>query len=228
MLLSASLGRLFSELEQTNFNFIMSQIFQGAIWAGVATLFINNLLRLWSSFRRDIYGDRGYLLDALPVNTRALFWSRHLTSLIILLLNLLVCSSTILLAYGDAISSFRSAVHEIFLLIGLLALEIFSLYTVGIFGIIVENKNLHKSRHLGRVAISALAYLVSQVLIFVAFPLASLVRPDLWAVLSAPQSLMDFELLRVIIYFCISVQILIILGFSLLSAKNMKKSINLK
>ena len=45
MIVCAGLGRFFAEISDTNFCYIMSLIFQGTVWAGVANLFINNLLR---------------------------------------------------------------------------------------------------------------------------------------------------------------------------------------
>lgn len=227
MVCSAIIARLFAELGNTNFTFIMSTIFQGVCWAGVANLFINNLLRLWASFRRSVYGDEGYLNHALPVKTSTIFWSKWLGALIILLANLLVSAGTILLAYGDNISSVFDATLEITLIISVIALEIFAIFCEGIFGIILEHYKNIKSRKWALIY-GLIAFLISQVFVFIALPVAAIFDQRVLNIFSEPQGIMDFEVIRILIITTMAAYVITIAIVSLLAARKISKGVNLE
>lgn len=227
MIVCAGLGRLLVEFGETNFTMILGYIFQGTLWAGVANLFINNLLRLWSHFRRDLYGDEGYLLNTLPVKSSTIFWSKFLTSLIIMIINIVISSSTVLLAYGDNVVTFLDATKEIYLLIGTLALEIFAIYAEGILGIVLTHHKNIKSRRFS-VLYAFLAFLASQTIIFLSIFTLSIFDENVKNLLFATQGYIDFEIIKKIIYIGIAGYTLTILTCSLLSAKSINDGINLE
>jgi len=227
MLFSAIIARLFAELGSTNFTFIMSSVFQGICWAGVATLFINNLMRLWANFRRSVYGDEGYLLHTLPVKTTTIYWSKWLTALIILLGNFLVSAGVILLAYGDNISSVFDATLEITLIISIIALEIFTIFCEGILGIILEHRKGIKSRKWG-IIYGLIAFLISQLFVFISIPVAAIFDERVMNIFSEPQGIMDFEVIRLLIIISMAAYIIVIASVSILSARKITKGVNLE
>lgn len=227
MLVSAVAGRLFAELGSTNFTFIMSVIFQGVCWAGVANLFINNLLRLWADSRTTLYGDEGYLYHAIPVRTSYLFWAKWLTALLILLMNLVVSAGAILLAYGEGISSMFDATQEIFAIIGIIALEIFAIFTEGILGIILEHHGRIRSRNRGLVY-GLIAYLLSQAFTLVAIPVGAIFTPEILDIFTEPQGILDYDVVRTLLIVTTIAYVVVIATVSLISAHKINDGVNLE
>lgn len=227
MLVSSIIARLFAEFGNTNFTYIMSTIFQGACWAGVASLFINNLLRLWVGFRRSVYGDEGYLLHSLPVKTTTIFWSKWIGALLILIANLLVSAGVILLAYGNNISGLFDATFDITLIIGVIALEIFAIFCEGILGIVLEHYQNIKSRKRGLVY-GLIAFLISQIFVFLVIPLGSIFDSRIGNIFSEPQGIMDFEIIKILIIMTIVAYVVVISAISLFTARKISKGVNLE
>lgn len=227
MLCSGLIARLFAEFGNTNFTYIMSVVFQGVCWAGVATLFINNLLRLWADFRNNLYGDEGYLLNTLPVKSTTIFWSKWVNALIVLVANVLVSAGVILLAYGDNIVSMFDATLEIILIIGLIALEIFAIFCEGILGIVLEHHQSIKNRKWG-IIYGFIAFILSQIFVFLVIPVSAIFDKRIVDILSEPQGIIDFEIIRVLIIACIDAYAVVIAIVSFLASRKISKGVNLE
>lgn len=62
----ACLGRIFSEIENSMIFNIIGQICKGALIAMLVNILINNLMRVWARFIKNIYKDESYLTHTLP------------------------------------------------------------------------------------------------------------------------------------------------------------------
>ena len=113
-------GRICAETASTTFVSILGEICSGAIWAVMANLLINNVLRLWADFRRSLYGDESYLSHTLPVKTSLLFWSKFTVAATILVLNILITILALLIDRGgtDIAETLHNFLPEISAMLG--------------------------------------------------------------------------------------------------------------
>ena len=116
----AIVGRICAETANTTFVLVVGEICSGAIWAVMANLLINNVLRLWADFRHSLYGDESYLNHTLPVKNSLLFWSKFAVATIILILNILASILALLIDRGgtDIAETLRNFLPEISAMLG--------------------------------------------------------------------------------------------------------------
>ena len=83
-LVFASLTRVFFSIDDSLIFYIVGKITLGITISLLASILINNILRLWARFIKNLYGDEAYLTHTLPVYKKDLFLSKVLSSLITL------------------------------------------------------------------------------------------------------------------------------------------------
>ena len=141
----------------------------------IFNILINNVMRLWSRFRQNLYGDESYLTHTLPVKRETLYLSKVLNAIITILVSFVVMLASLLLAYGtenvlEILKELLKGTAEIFdiepfvlllLFAFVLCLEIFNAVQCGYLGIILG----HRSNQ-NKLGLSVLfgfgVYLVSQ------------------------------------------------------------------
>ena len=171
----ASLTRIFSGVENSFLADVIGKICGGVTISMIFNILINNVMRLWSRFRQNLYGDESYLTHTLPVKRQTLYLSKVLNAVITILVSFVVIIVSLLLAHGTKsvlefvkeILKTTSNMFEIkpftllFLLTFVLCLEIFNAVQCGYLGIILGHK-----RNQSKMGFSVLfgfgVYLVSQ------------------------------------------------------------------
>lgn len=95
----AALTRLFFSFEESVIINIIGQICTGATISMICNILINNLMRLWVSFKNNLYGDESYLTHTLPVKKSSIYLSKFISSVIIMVASFAVITVALFIAY---------------------------------------------------------------------------------------------------------------------------------
>ena len=95
----ATITRIFFLIDNSVIMDIIAKIFSGATISMIFNILINNLMRLWSSFKNNLYGDESYLTHTLPVSKKEIYLSKSIASAISLFTSFLVIALTLFIAY---------------------------------------------------------------------------------------------------------------------------------
>ena len=233
----AVLTRIFFGLEQTLIIKIIGQICVGAMFSMIASSIINTLMRSWIRFKETIYGDESYLIHTLPVTKKTLFESKFILHFLTLTCTLLVSFLAIFIAYysKDNINLLNSLLSNItsnlnisnslfiFVIIFILALEIFAGLESGILGIIFGYKKSN-NKVLYSVIFGFLVYILSQLFVLLSLFITGLFNKNIMNIFTS--SIIDFNTIKIIVIISVLVYILIIAMLNFISVKELKKGVN--
>ena len=170
--------RIFFSLEESIMIKIVSQITVGCLFAMIANIFINTMMRSWVRFRTSIYRDEAYLTHTLPVTKDDIYNSKFIETLIFFIVGFVIILISLFIAYYSkdnwmAISNYiktittglnMSTLFFVTAFFIIVFLEVFNAIQCGFFGIILGYRSYNN-----RIALSVLfgfiAYLVSQSLV---------------------------------------------------------------
>lgn len=135
---------------------ILGYIFNAMTISVVASILINTLMRAWVYFKRNLYGDEGYLMQTLPVKRADLLSAKCLMGLITMTASVVVVLATLSIAYltpegFEGIKTWLTGVATmldsevallIVMMVGLVFLELLAILLCGFVGIIVGHQRL--------------------------------------------------------------------------------------
>ena len=171
----AIMTRIMFSLKQTVIVSIIGQITVGCLFAMVANILINTMMRSWVRFRDSIYKDEAYLTHTLPVTKNDIYNSKFIQTLIFFILGFIIVVLSLFIAYytpdrWTMVKTFVSAIstsldfNPTLFIVGMLTLtffEIFNAIQCGFLGIILGYK-----RSNGKIGFAVLfgfiAYLIAQ------------------------------------------------------------------
>ena len=167
--------RILFSLNQTAIVKIISQISVGCMFAMIANILINTMMRSWIRFRDSIYKDEAYLTHTLPVTKNNIYDSKFIQTLVffifgfmIIVLCLLITYYTkerwlLLKGYIDSITIGLNINTFIFIFsfLGVIFLEVFNAIQCGFLGIILGYKS-NNNKTLLSITFGFIAYLLSQ------------------------------------------------------------------
>ena len=170
--------RILFAMKETIMIKIISQISVGCLFAMLANILINSLMRSWIRFRDSIYKDESYLTHTLPVTKNDIYNSKFLQTLIFFIFGFIVILVSLFIAYytKDRWSLLTNYINTIttglnfktsLFVIGMIVvifLEIFNALQCGFFGIILGYKN-NNNKILFSVLYGFIVYIVSQCLV---------------------------------------------------------------
>ena len=80
--------RILFSINQTTIINVISQISVGCMFAMLANILINTMMRSWVRFRDSIYKDEAYLTHTLPVTKNNIYNSKFIQTLVFFILGL--------------------------------------------------------------------------------------------------------------------------------------------
>ncbi len=95
----ACLTRIFFGFDNSSILKILGYIASSTTISFMFSIIINNLIRVWARFVKNIYGDESYLTHTLPINKRTIYTSKFLSSSITMLTSVLVILLCVVIAY---------------------------------------------------------------------------------------------------------------------------------
>jgi len=213
---------------------IIQKFSEGIMWAMVINVIFNNILRTWADFRRSMYGDESYLMHTLPVKTSTLFWSKFLSSLIILLANTAVAIISIIIRYcGSGLFDLIKGILEtrsagmppavyIILLGFILLVEILSIITIGLFAIVLGHKR-NNNKVLWSVIYGLVAYFATMLIVIAIFALTGIFNSEMFGLFTGTGSSFDPQTTAILLIECSIIYPIIIIAVNLLSTKSLKR-----
>lgn len=89
-LIFAVITRIIEQFDYSFIFLILDKIFSGAEIAMLINILINNFLRVWARFIKNIYKDESYLTHTLPVSKNTIYLSKILSAIITMLTSAIV------------------------------------------------------------------------------------------------------------------------------------------
>ena len=95
----AILTRIFLNIENSAIMNIIGKICSGVTISMIFNILINNLMRLWSRFKNNLYNDESYLTHTLPIDKKTIYLSKSLSSLISVFTGVIIIAISLFIAY---------------------------------------------------------------------------------------------------------------------------------
>ncbi len=236
----ASVTRIISETANSLAGNVITSILSGVTISMIFNILINNLLRMWSNFRRNLYGDESYLTHTLPVTKAQIYLSKTLTTAISLFLDTIVIALSLLIAYGTDknLEFLKNTLFPFEELLGgdfylfiitvflILFLELLNGAQCGFSGIILGHK-----MNGGKLGFSVLYgfiyYSASQVFVVIVTLIAGLFNKDVMKIFTESQNYIpSFDTLKLIIILALISYALAVVITYFVNLKIFKKGVN--
>lgn len=235
----AILGRTFTEIENSVIFNIIGQICNGTAIAMVVNVLINNLMRVWARFSRNVYKDESYLTHTLPVEKKTIFLSKVLSAIITMVTSAVVIVICISICYYSTenieflktalefvASTYNSTVVE-FLLItfAVFFLEMIFALLAGYIGLIIGHKSNNKK--MGKsVLFGFIAYIIPQTLTLLIIFIIGLFNPDIMNLFNTTD-MINLEVIKTIMYIGIVIYGFYIIAYYVIGKKLFEKGVNI-
>ena len=174
----AIITRILFSIDQSVIVNILGQISVGCMFAMIANIFINTMMRSWVRFRDSFYKDESYLTHTLPVTKNDLYNSKFIQTLIFFFIGFIIILLSLFIAYYSkdtwlAITNYiksitiglnMSTTFFVGMTIIIIFLEVFNAIQCGFLGIILgHKKNNGKLGH--SIFFGFIIYLLAQTLV---------------------------------------------------------------
>lgn len=236
----AVLTRIFFSLNQSIIVNIISQITIGCMFAMVANILINTMMRSWIRFRDSIYKDESYLTHTLPVTKNDIYNSKFIQTLVLFIIGFIVIVLSLLIAYytkerwlllKKLISSITTGLNlntALFVIgfISVIFLEVFNAIQCGFLGIILGyRKNNNKVAF--SVFFGFISYLLAQSIVLFLVFIVGLFDKSIMDLFKST-ILLDTGSFKLLIILSIIIYVLIIGLMSVLCKKLLNKGVNIE
>ena len=239
-IISAVISRIVFSLKQTVIVQVIGQISIGFLFAMVANILINTLMRSWVRFRDSIYKDEAYLTHTLPVTKDEIYNSKFIQTLIFAIVGFIIIIISLFITYyteerwliiKDLIGGITVGLNSkpaffitsMFLVI---FLEVFNALQCGFFGIILGHRQSNN-----RIPFSVLfgffAYLATQSLVLLITFITGLFNPKIMD-LFKNNIMLDTGSFKLFAIVGISAYIFVILIMNIISRKALNKGVNIE
>jgi len=236
----AIITRILFSLNQTVIVNIIGQISVGCMFAMLANILINTMMRSWLRFRDSIYKDEAYLTHTLPVTKNEIYDSKFIQTLIFFIVGFVVIVISLFITYytkdrwlmlKDLINTittglnFKTTLFIISMLV-IIFLEIFNAIQCGFLGIILGHK-----RNNNKIGFSVLfgfiAYLLSQSSVLLSTFIVGLFNSSIMDLFKS-NIILDASSFKLLVILAIILYILIIFLMSIICKKAFNKGVNIE
>ena len=235
----AVVGRGLSEIENSFILNIIGKICIGTSIAMIVNALINNLIRVWVRFSRNVYKDESYLTHTLPVDKKTIFLSKVLSAIITMIITGIVIVLCLAICYYSTeniefiksalelvASTYNSSVVSLLLVIfAVFCVEMIYLLLSGYLGIIIGHQS-NKQKTLKSVIYGFLAYYIPQLLTVGILFVVALFSPDVMNLFNTTTTAFDVETIKGILYGGIVIYICYIVICYFVSTKLFEKGVN--
>ena len=232
--------RLLFTLNQTVIVNIISQISVGCMFAMIANILINTMMRSWIRFRDSIYKDEGYLTNTLPVTKNEIYNSKFIQSLLFFIIGFIVIILSLFIAYytKERWLELKTLIRSItvgmdfnttlFIIsfITIIFLEIFNAIQCGFLGIILGYKK-NNNKIAFSVLFGFISYLLSQSIVLLLIFVVGLFDSSIMS-LFKNNIILDTNSFKLLIILAIILYLLIISIMSIICKKKFNDGVNIE
>ena len=234
----AILTRIFFSIDNSFIIDIIAQICTGATISIICSIVINNLMRIWIMFERNLYGDESYLTHTLPISKKELYTSKFISSFISLFTSTVVIALTLIVAYYskenlELLKSFVKTIANVFdsstigfisSLVFILFIELFNALQSGYTGIILgHKKNSNKITY--SVVYGLATYMFTQLFVLISIFLVAIFNSSLMNFFFTTSKI-DFSLFKLLFVVCTIVYFIIIIALYFINIKILNSGVN--
>ena len=234
----ALLTRIFLSVDNSFILFVIGKICSGTTISMIASILINNLMRLWVRFKQNFYGDESYLTHTIPVAKKTLYMSKIITGITTLFVSVIVIGLTLFIAYysTDVINTIKeillpiataydSTIIKILIsFLFILFLEFMNILQCGFTGIILGHKmNNLKSGY--SVLFGFISFIVSQIFVLLLVFAVSLFNKEIMN-LFISNEIISVSSIKTIIWISSIIYTLILFVIYFINIKIFKKGVN--
>lgn len=187
----AIITKILQQFENSLIFFVIEKICSGVVIAMVINILINNFMRVWARFIRNIYKDESYLTHTLPVKKSMIYTSKILSAIITMITSAIVILICLAICYltKDNIEFLKNSIEAtavyfnstvssfLIILVATIFFELLFALFAGVFGIVLgyrtNNMKLGKSIILGFIA-----YMIPSALTLVGIFVIGLFNPE--------------------------------------------------
>ena len=232
--------RILFSINQTVIINIISQISVGCMFAMLANILINTMMRSWIRFRDSIYKDESYLTHTLPVTKNNIYDSKFIQTLIFFILGFLVIVMCLFITYytKDRWLLLKSYIDNITIglnintslfvisMLSVIFLEIFNAIQCGFLGIILGyQKNNNKVGF--SVTFGFISYLLSQSLVLLSVFIVGLFNSNIMDLFKS-NIILTANSFKLLVVLAIILYFLMIGIISIICKKEFNKGINIE
>lgn len=234
----AGFTRIFLNINNSTIFNIIGQICSGICISMIFNIIINNIMRVWVRFSKNLYGDESYLTHTLPVNKKTIYLSKFLTSIITMFTSVIMIILSVFIAYYSkenlefvrnlltSIANIYDSTVVNFLLVTFFVffLELTVLLQAGYTGLILGNK-MNNNKLLFSILFGFISYIVTQVFTLILIFIAGIFNQEIMN-LFMTNEIANLEMLNVIMYLAIAIYLLCIIIYYFIDIKIFNKGVN--
>ena len=232
--------RIFFSLEQTTIINIISQISVGCMFAMIANILINTMMRSWIRFRDSIYKDESYLTHTLPVTKNDIYNSKFIQTLLFFIIGFMIIVLCLFITYytkerwlliKELINNITVGldINTLLFVISMLSvifLEVFNAIQCGFLGIILGYKK-NNNKIAFSVVFGFIAYLLSQSIVLLLVFIVGLFNDNIMDLFKS-NIVLTASSFKLLVILAIVLYILIIGIMSIICKKEFNKGVNIE
>jgi len=233
--------RILFNIEQSVIINIIGQISVGCMFAMLANILINTIMRSWVRFRDSLYKDEAYLTHTLPVTKNELYNSKFIQTLIFFIIGFIVVLISLFIAYYSkdnwlVLTNFIKTITTglnmstsffVIMFITLIFLEVFNAIQCGFYGMILGYK-----KNNGKLGYSILfgfiIYLLAQTLVLALVFVYGLFDSSVMELFKTATVSIDVQAFKVLAIVASLLYLVIIFIMSILCKKELNKGVNIE
>lgn len=233
--------RLLFEVEQSVIINIMGQISVGCMFAMLANILINTMMRSWIRFNNSLYKDESYLTHTLPVTKNDIYNSKLIQTFIFFFIGFIVIIISLFIAYyskenWQAITNIvknitiglnMNTLFFITMFLLVVFLEIFNAIQCGFYGIVLGNRK-NNGKIVYSVLFGFILYLVSQTIVLLLIFIYGLFDSSVMGLFQTTTVSIDANAFKVLLVLASLLYVIIIYCMSMLCKRTLNKGVNVE
>ena len=235
----AIITRILFNIENSAIFNILAQISSGITISMIFNILINNIMRIWGRFKKNIYNDEAYLTHTLPVTKENIYLAKFLTIIITMFTSIIIIILTIFIAYYSkeniellksflvSLVSFYDTNITIFLLVifTVLFFQFTSMIQSGITGLIIGH-SYNKNKIVYSLMYGICIYFFLQIISLLILFIFGIFNENIMN-LFMTNNIESQQLLIYIMYFAIILYLIYIIILYILNTYLLKKGVNI-
>ena len=233
--------RILFDMNQSIIINIIGQISVGCMFAMIANILINTMMRSWVRFRDSLYKDESYLTHTLPVTKNEIYNSKFIQTLIFFFIGFFVILISLFIAYYSKenwllLTNYieiittglnMSTSFFVIMIITLIFLEVFNAIQCGFYGMILgHRKNNGKLGY--SILFGFIIYLLAQTIVLALVFVYGLFDPSIMELFKTTTVNLDVQAFKVLAIVTSLIYLIIILIMSMLCKKELNKGVNIE
>lgn len=234
------MGRALASIENSLIFNLVSQICFGFAAGMMISSLINNLMRLWARFRRNIYKDEAYLTHTLPVKKSTIYLSKFLAAIITIFTTTAVILICLAICYYSnesidmiksmleiAATAYNSEVVWILIAMFLVVfLEMSFAVIAGYLAIIMGYKS-NNSKLTKAVVYGFIFYTIPQPITLVIIYILGLSNPEIMNLFNTVNTI-NYGIFSSVMYVVIAAYLVYIVAYYMIGKRQFEKGVNVE